>query len=51
MDAASLAAIEANVGDVCKCRHRGAAEEQFREASQEVCGGIGSDSSMVGTFF
>ena len=34
MDATSLAAIEAGVGDVRKCRQCGAVEEQFREASQ-----------------
>ena len=40
MEAASLAAIEANVGDDRKCRHCSAAQEKFREANQEVCGGI-----------
>ena len=40
MEAASLAAIEASVGDDRKCRHCGAAQEQFREVSQEDCGGI-----------
>ena len=40
MEAASLAAIEPSVGDDRKCRHCGVAQEQFREASQEGCGGI-----------
>ena len=40
MEAASLAAIKVSVGDNRKCRHCGAAQEQFRESSQEVCGGI-----------
>ena len=40
MEAASLAVIEVSVGDDRKCRHCGAAREQFREPSQEVCGGI-----------